>query len=72
MKRLLDVLINHPDTMRSSVVVHKDEQRSDCTSVLSDADVQYIIPANTKLILPALIPNNYVFAASLLVENSSI
>ena len=41
---LLEVLFNHPGTMRSSVVVHGDEWGSDCTNVglRSDVDVQYL------------------------------
>ena len=41
---LLEVLLNHPGTMRSSVVIHQDELGSDCTSIRSDADVQDLIP----------------------------
>ena len=38
----MSVVLNHPGTMRSSVVVHEDELGSDC--VRSDVDVQDLIP----------------------------
>ena len=38
------IVLSHPGTMRSSVVVHEDELGSDCTSERSDVDVQDIIP----------------------------
>ena len=40
---MLEISLNHSDTMRSSVVVHEDELGSDCTSVGSDVDVQDLL-----------------------------
>ena len=46
---LLEVVLNHPGTMRSSVVVHKDELKSDCTSGRSNVYVQDLIPVVHRL-----------------------
>ena len=40
---MLEISLNHSDTMRSSVVVHEDELGSDWTSVGSDVDVQDLL-----------------------------